>query len=412
MSTPPTPAASALPRKSLWETILTSTPIVLTVVATLLAGFSSGEMTQAMYHRSLAAQNQSKAGDQWNFFQAKRIRGTTLETTVDLLQSLSEPGPVSPEALQAAAGRLWEELHRAEKETNRLLEALGPAPAFLGPADDRLRRAAAQLLLAVQAKATAAEQARAQVAEVLADRAVQDAFTYLSASKVPAASTVRIDDPTIRGALLALQARRPDGEIEAMLASLPEDALHQAVRAAEANILAVEEADRPVSRELGRIDQLVRDQVALARSWQRAVRDVDAALAGLSPAENRASAELSAAAAALRANAATVKTAADELNNDFKAARHAYTARRYRNEANYNQEAAGLYEIQVRQSSLTSERHRARSKHFFYGMLVAQAGVTTATLSLAVRRKSVLWGLASLAGAAAVAVGVYVYLYM
>ena len=74
--------------KGAWGTILTTTPIVLTVLATAFAGLSSSEMTQAMYYRSLAAQHQSKAGDQWAFFQAKRIRGTNLEMTEELLQSL------------------------------------------------------------------------------------------------------------------------------------------------------------------------------------------------------------------------------------------------------------------------------------------------------------------------------------
>jgi hypothetical protein len=57
-----------------------------------------------------------------------------------------------------------------------------------------------------------------------------------------------------------------------------------------------------------------------------------------------------------------------------------------------------LYEIQVRQSSAESDRHRVRSKQFFYGMLCAQAGVTIATLAIAVRRQSLMWGLASAAG--------------
>src|SRR6516162_10778650 len=69
------------PPKSKWETIITLTPVMLTLIATVLAGLSSSEMIQAQYHRSLAAQEQSKAGDQWAFFQSKRIRGTIVEQT-------------------------------------------------------------------------------------------------------------------------------------------------------------------------------------------------------------------------------------------------------------------------------------------------------------------------------------------
>src|SRR5205085_11296801 len=82
--------------KRFWATVLTATPIVLTVLSTAFAGLSSSEMTRSMYYRSLAAQHQSKAGDQWAFFQAKRTRGTSLEATADLLQSLSHVEPFRP----------------------------------------------------------------------------------------------------------------------------------------------------------------------------------------------------------------------------------------------------------------------------------------------------------------------------
>src|SRR5262249_5715135 len=71
--------------RTLWDHVLTSTPIVMTVLATLLAGLSSSEMTQAQYFRSRAAQDQSKAGDQWGFFQAKRLRETILRTRLQAL---------------------------------------------------------------------------------------------------------------------------------------------------------------------------------------------------------------------------------------------------------------------------------------------------------------------------------------
>ena len=58
-----------------WGKLLLATPVVMTVIATLLAGLASSEMTRAQYARSFAAQLQSKAGDQWSYFQAKRLRG-------------------------------------------------------------------------------------------------------------------------------------------------------------------------------------------------------------------------------------------------------------------------------------------------------------------------------------------------
>src|SRR5438477_7245352 len=91
------PATEKPEKKSTWDTIITMTPVIMTVIATLLAGLSSSEMTKAQYHRSLSGQNQSKAGDQWGFFQAKRIRGTTMETAVDQLPAVARPGPLRPE---------------------------------------------------------------------------------------------------------------------------------------------------------------------------------------------------------------------------------------------------------------------------------------------------------------------------
>ena len=70
-----------------WGRILTATPVIMTIVATMLAGLASSEMTRAQYDRSLAAQQQSKAGDQWSYFQAKRLRAGLQRSTLDILQS-------------------------------------------------------------------------------------------------------------------------------------------------------------------------------------------------------------------------------------------------------------------------------------------------------------------------------------
>ena len=73
-----------------WGKLLVATPVVMTVVATLLAGLASSEMTSAQYDRAYAAQLQSKAGDQWSYFQAKRLRSALQHNTLDLLQATAE----------------------------------------------------------------------------------------------------------------------------------------------------------------------------------------------------------------------------------------------------------------------------------------------------------------------------------
>ena len=95
--------ADAPVKRGTWESVILMTPVVMTIFATLLAGMSSSEMTKAQYHRSLSGQNQSKVGDQWGFFQAKRIRGTAMEMGIDLLPITARPGPLQPEMLKVSA---------------------------------------------------------------------------------------------------------------------------------------------------------------------------------------------------------------------------------------------------------------------------------------------------------------------
>jgi hypothetical protein len=85
-----------------WGKILGVTPIVMTVIATMLAGLASSEMTKAQYDRSLAAQLQSKAGDQWSYYQAKKLRSAVARNTLDLLMATSEVAPLAAAALPGA----------------------------------------------------------------------------------------------------------------------------------------------------------------------------------------------------------------------------------------------------------------------------------------------------------------------
>ena len=87
---------------SKWGKTLAATPIVMTVIATMLAGLASSEMTKAQYDRSLAAQLQSKAGDQWSYYQAKKLRSAVARNTLDLLAATAEIKPLAPAALTGA----------------------------------------------------------------------------------------------------------------------------------------------------------------------------------------------------------------------------------------------------------------------------------------------------------------------
>ncbi|OIR07258.1 hypothetical protein GALL_105140 [mine drainage metagenome] len=93
---------------NLWGKIFAATPIVMTVIATMLAGLSTSEMTRAQYDRSLAAQQQSKAGDQWAYFQAKRLRETVHGDTLLLLDLRDNPQRLPGDAeLRSLAPTDW-----------------------------------------------------------------------------------------------------------------------------------------------------------------------------------------------------------------------------------------------------------------------------------------------------------------
>jgi len=88
--------------QSKWGKILVATPIVMTVIATMLAGLASSEMTHAQYDRSAAAELQSKAGDQWSYYQAKKLRSAVAHNTLDLLMATTDVSPLDAGALPGA----------------------------------------------------------------------------------------------------------------------------------------------------------------------------------------------------------------------------------------------------------------------------------------------------------------------
>jgi hypothetical protein len=90
--------------KGRWGKMLLATPVVMTVIATLLAGLASSEMTRAQYDRSLASQLQSKAGDQWSYFQAKKLRAAMQQSTLDLLQATGAIRPLDATRLMRFGG--------------------------------------------------------------------------------------------------------------------------------------------------------------------------------------------------------------------------------------------------------------------------------------------------------------------
>ena len=321
--------------------ILSATPVVMAVVATMLAGLASSEMTKAQYDRSLGAQQQSKAGDQWSFFQAKRLRGAVQQNSVELLESMTPLRPLDSAALRTAADQ-W--------------------PAQVDPGE--------------------AAKIKTALAAVVDSAGGQQALTLLREGRAPNSPEGAAPDPRIKAALDAMESLKPDSEMAALLAQVDNKLIDDTLAAAQDRVQAFDLATKPVNQAIDQVDSLLTRRNAL----------------------------LQANGAPAAADAVTSPTT-PSLSRDFTVARLRYAALRYEVEARLNQAIANLYELQVRKSNISAERHHARSQRFFFGMLGAQLGVIISTFALAARNRNLLWSLAAGAGLVAVAFAVYVYLF-
>jgi hypothetical protein len=321
-----------------WGKVLSATPVVMAVIATMLAGLASSEMTRAQYDRALAAQQQSKAGDQWSFFQAKRLRGAYQRNTADLLQAVAEVHELDAAGLRAAAERLTD---KGETSTPR-----GTEPAKV----------------------------KIELLALLDSNAGQEALARLKKGELPAAGAPASIDPRIKSAIEAVDNLGTDAEIASILAGVDNQGLEAAVRAARDQAQAFDTATKPLNQTIDRFETLL-DSLAQSHSGTEGL-----------------------------------DTLGRSLNRDFTAARLGLASQRYEVEARLNQAIANLYELQVRKSNLSAERHHARSQRFFFGMLAAQLGVIISTFAIAARQRNLLWSLAAVAGLVAVGFAIYVYL--
>ena len=298
--------------------LFAATPIIMTVIATMLAGLASSEMTRAQYDRSLAAQQQSKAGDQWSFFQAKKLRSALQRNTLDMVENTTEVHPLNVDAITTLLSETHAQAVLASDEGKRALRAL-------------------------------------QMGEL------------------PALAPTPAVDARIKAALDALRDAKPDPVVLALLVPVSERSLAEALQQAEDRARGADAVTVPISQAVDTLENEVVKQKSLLPAPDAAVTS---------------------------------------LNRDFTAARLRLNGLRYDTEARLNQAVASIYELQVRKSNVSAERHHDRSQRFFYGMLAAQMGVIIATFAMAAKQRNLLWSLAAGAGVVAIAFAVYVYLYI
>ena len=363
-------AAQPAPPKGVWGTILTTTPIALTVLATAFAGLSSSEMTQSMYFRSLAAQHQSKAGDQWGFFQAKKIRGSGIRTGVQLQPDLIRPGDFDPWRLDAACAKIAAVLKKAAEDS-----------AEPEPRRQEAKKAAAKI-----------EATREKLKALLDKETTSQSLPFLMGTAMPEVQARQLDKEgaggTIAEVVKAIRTRKTEAETATLVGKVNPADIEKAVQVAEENADQFDQACRPINETIKQFAALMAELAAAVKPFRRVEGDGPEVVTPLTAAADRV----------------------DRLNKSFDTTVLDFDRRRYDEEAAYNLKAAEMYEVRVRRSALDSDRHRDRSKMFFYSMLLAQAGVTVSSLALAGAKRSWLWLFAALAGVVALAFSAYVYL--
>ncbi len=401
-----TPQAAPPPeKKSLFATVVATTPVLLAIIATFILGQSSSEMTKAQYQRSLASQNQAKVTNQWDFFQAKRSRGTTYEATANLLYAQGAE-PFTKDNLLDAAKNLIDEIQLIEKDAGQMsnpAKALEKIKALRTRAELSLKQIGAALNPPIAAGN--------DHQTILTPDSVKSALDALHAfprakheTNADADDGIDAEQRKILVEIIKdLRAFKPEKEIASRTLELKTDTLDKAMERAKANAAKTAERGKAIDRVLEEFDALVDGHAELAREYQQIMRPYLARIKAKGKVED---------AEKLDVRINQVRTASANLLAYYKAARYRFDARRYEDDARSNQEAAYLYDIHVLQSSARSDRHLGRSFGFMIAMLVAQVSVTIGTLALAMKWRLPTWVIAVLAGLSAIALGVYIFLEM
>ena len=369
--------------QTIWGRILSATPVVMAVIATMLAGLASSEMTRAQYARSLAAQQQSKAGDQWSFFQAKRLRGAAQRNTLDLLQATVDMSPLSTERLKQSASQLPAQIDLAGAQIKETLQRASKErsdSAILQPPQKEMME---EYLQGLDGRKAQAEEVKSEMLALLGSADVVAALASMQRCELPDVSGNSTMEHKLKAALDAVESSRPEKETAIIVAQVDDNVLDDALRAARNRTQALDAATKPIGQAIDRVERLLVRQTTLLQE-ARAILLMGGVNSKITPSPY----------------------------NDFVASRLRYVAGRYDAEAKLNQDIGKLCELQVRKSNQSAERHHSRSQRFFYGMLAAQLGVIVATFAIAARKRNLLWSLAAGAGLVAVGFGAYVYLFV
>ncbi len=414
--TPPPPSApdaAPAPPKRIWDTVLTTTPLILTAMGTVLAGLSSSEMTLAQYFRTLAAQSQSKVADQWGFYQAKRIRGTTMDAVLDLLPLQGRPGKVKYAGLLNALLRLQ---HRQEAAQHALIDTMLAIKEHRTDLPEDLTRMlggwSKELEWLGEDRIVKLHTLMDSCRSLASDPDLKRAMTLATENRWDEAAARSTSDAPVEKAVAGLRDNQSDAELMPLLKHITPEEVRSAIEAAETHARNRAASMNGSNRAVDQLGNSIAEQLQRTFAFHEQIEPYEDLVGSSEKLRKAMPADIREAMAKLRQSDAAAISAAEELKNVYAGLEKTFTSRRYKLEADDNQQIAYLYEVQVRLESRRADRHRQRSMQFFYGLLAAQAGVAISSLSLAARQKSVLWALAGVAGLTALVFSLYVYLYV
>jgi hypothetical protein len=192
------------PPKSLIEKLGAALPVGLTAIATIFASMSNGALQEAMYWKSQAAQDQSKATNQWTLAGFKRDRALVMQTTAAQLRATAGYVPARFSLPKDASGP---EVQHALAWLTEKGEKGGPPPVKLPESDDPHIK---ELRDAIEARAPEQDllTKAARVRASTINKAIDDAENYV-------AHTDKEWEPILRAANNLVRAQmsvKPDSE--------------------------------------------------------------------------------------------------------------------------------------------------------------------------------------------------------
>jgi hypothetical protein len=363
-----------------------------------------------------------------------------MQMTIRTLRSLTDTGEISPEVFKEAFEQLTRDLDQADQQAAKLSEAIREGGEALGGSAESLQASVKELRSKVAAQRKVAYKLRDGIKEYLDGSEKQtkgekeplpprrDYFVYFNSRKLPVSKDevgadgrdlspsavikkeiMKVEGVQEEGQSKILQAmkmiadRAAPAELKKVVRNIPPEHIREALVKAEDRVTLFDQTSEPVTQTARGLTERASRLLAVARGFEQEVRRS----ADKVTREDKATNDIRTQARHLADLATSARDRSLALFNSANTTELDYEARRYDREARYNQETAYLYEVLVREAAFNSDTLKTRSQNIFYGMLAAQGGVTVATFTLAMRKRSFLWGLATAAGLAAVTIGAY-----